>query len=1478
MERSVLVRLRANISDYRSQMDAAGKAGQKVGKDTAKGGADAAAGMDKAAAAAKRAAKSTTEAGTAGQKAKSGLDGAGKAAKTAAQGLDQTAKTSKNAAAGLDGTAKSSKKAADGLDQTAKSSKKTADETRKIPESTAPATTALGRLSESALKNRDAWDTSGRAVAGAGALIAGALVLTAKAAIDWESSWAGVTKTIDGTPEQLSEIEAGLRGMARVLPATHGEIAAVAEAAGQLGVRTEDILGFTKVMVDLGETTNLTADEAATSIAQLMNVMGTAPGKVTNLGSTLVELGNNGASTERQIVQMAQRIAGAGAIVGASEADVLALANALASVGIEVEAGGSAISGVLVKMAEAVETNNKKLATFAQVAGMSADEFSTAFRTDPIAALDMFVLGLGEMDAAGGNVFGTLNDLTLGEIRTRDALLRLAAGGDILTTSLEDGARAWEQNNALAEEAGKRYDTTAAQLSMARNSVNDAAISIGDTMLPVLASLAETTATAFGWFADLPGPLQAIVASGGALVAVLSLAGGGFLLLFPRIVETHKALRELNVVAPRAAGFLRGLGRATVVASGLMLVASAIDAIAGAGESGVKDIEATTRALLKLGEGGDDADAALDTLFADLDNHFLIGGQGVDTFADALDRIFSPSVAQRYSDFSNAALHVVTLGQAFGESSDELANARDVMENVDTALANLIEGGNLEEFEGSFAALVAAADAEGISLEQLMTLLPQVAEAQEGLKNQQDLGTSASERATSALEDQAAAAGMLPEEYEEAAKGVRDMVESWAESLASAVDPLGAWETANQRAAETAAEAAGAGKEAWQDFADGVSASFDQYLAELAKQVEAQQNWQTNLALIADKVTPAVMGALIEMGPAAAPLIQEMVDGTTEQFDQLNTLLPQSLADTQLGIADELRKWNQVASTIAEMFGQDVATNIAVGIGTGQTTVAAALAELGLGIEEAIPGTVTVGVELETVDFHTEVTTVQDTLAVLRGEKPTVTVDMAPTPFNDKFVGVNEDIAWLGSQTPTPLVDIAPAPFYLGLGTVSTAVDELDAETPTPTANLHITELLNRSREANGYLTNLDGERPTPVADLDFYGVSSGVQTAQGVIDGLHGKTVDAEARTRGTNLVSNLLDTINALYSKTVQVTVNYKQTGTVPKSNATGTQNFEGGLTWVGEEGPELLALPRGSRIWSSPESRQLASSITTTVGDVAASRNSITVGGMPGVGVDLNGMLQDTGAAVVMFGAATDTDRQALESAGWQGSAGESLAGLDAAMGRSTAAFDQLAARTVEIAARLRAPAVTAGRSPAPNGFAPADRPNGKAPLNLTQRYARDMLAAIKSGKRVEEDFAWAGMGEYSDDLRFALMDGLGNVDISDYTPAEWHQMIANFLQRYLNNTAAARSSRPLNIMGNGSAETNWYSPTLTLPTAGGDASLAALVDALTGGTARSGAGRGGNVYQIQAPTTAAGDLIEAAQKAQRRADALSGFGVS
>ena len=473
----------------------------------------------------------------------------------------------------------------------------------------AKATRDFGSEAEKLSQQREAFERLGRGALIAGGAITAATALSVKAAIDWESAWAGVTKTVDGNAQEMAVLEEQLRSLTAVLPATHDEIAGVAEAAGQLGVQRENVAEFTKTMIDLAETTNLTADEAATSIAQLMNVMQTAPDDVDNLGAALVALGNDGASTERDIVQMAQRIAGAGEIVGLTEADVLAFANALASVGIEAEAGGTALSKIMTDIAVSVSEGGAELELFAEVAGMTSDEFSVAFKDAPADAIASFLEGLGKINAAGGDVFGTLTELGQSDVRVRQALLGMANSGDLLRKSLELGSEAWEDNLALIEEARKRYATTEAQIQIAQNSIRDAAIDLGTVFLPMVADGAEAISGLAQGFSDLPDPVQGIVGLLGGAAGAVGLVGGTALLAVPKIAEFKAALHAMNTT----------VGKVSLIGGGAVVALTALVAVVGS--LAQRHAEARQRAenyAQALEQGGDAARTlAVDNLAAE---------------------------------------------------------------------------------------------------------------------------------------------------------------------------------------------------------------------------------------------------------------------------------------------------------------------------------------------------------------------------------------------------------------------------------------------------------------------------------------------------------------------------------------------------------------------------------------------------------------------------------------------------------------------------------------------------------------------------------------------------------------------------------------------------------------------------------------------------------------------------------------------
>lgn len=326
-------------------------------------------------------------------------------------------------------------------------------------------------------------------------LLAGAGVAV-KAAIDYESAFAGVKKTVDGTPQQFAQLSTSIREMAKEMPSSAVEIAHVAEAAGQLGVPIGAIKDFSKTMINLGVSTNLSSEEAASSIAKIGNIMqvsgkdlGTWSG---HFGSAVVDLGNHFATTERDIVEMTNRLAAGGKLAGLTTPEILGLATAMSSVGIEAEAGGTAMNQTLTGIGKAVAGVGKgassKLKLIAQTAGMTAEEFSQAWKQKPAEALQAFIKGLQRAHDEGKNMDGILSDLGMKGIRQGNMLKSLALASDRMGEAVSRSNTAWKENNALTNEASKRYETTESQLKIFKNKLTDIAIEFGGPLLKALNS------------------------------------------------------------------------------------------------------------------------------------------------------------------------------------------------------------------------------------------------------------------------------------------------------------------------------------------------------------------------------------------------------------------------------------------------------------------------------------------------------------------------------------------------------------------------------------------------------------------------------------------------------------------------------------------------------------------------------------------------------------------------------------------------------------------------------------------------------------------------------------------------------------------------------------------------------------------------------------------------------------------------------
>lgn len=486
------------------------------------------------------------------------------------------------------------------------------------------AKTPWDNFAKGADKVASAAESAGKKMTVVSTAIVAAGTYSAKAAIEFESAFTGVKKTVDGTAEQLESLKQGIIDMSKELPASTTEISAVAEAAGQLGIKTDDILSFTRVMIDLGEATNLSADEAATALAKFANVVKMDAANYDRLGSTIVALGNNFATTEADIVSMATRLASTGEVVGLSEAQIMAIATALSSVGIEAEAGGSAVSKLLKQMEVAVQmygtasqtinatgyslrelelmaslnskefkgvaeslgltttelknymSNASSLEQFANVAGVSADQFIQAWGTDAVGALSMFIGGLNDTERTGKSAVELLNEMGLTEVRLSNAVLSLASSDGVLTSALETSNAAWDQNNALTNEATQRYATTESRIAMMKNTISALAVSFGEKLLPIIESAVAKISELAEKFNGLSDSQQQTIIKVAAVVAAI----GPALLAFSKLASGASTVATIIGKVSGAIAGAGGLsGVLSAVCSPVGLVVAAIAAL-----------------------------------------------------------------------------------------------------------------------------------------------------------------------------------------------------------------------------------------------------------------------------------------------------------------------------------------------------------------------------------------------------------------------------------------------------------------------------------------------------------------------------------------------------------------------------------------------------------------------------------------------------------------------------------------------------------------------------------------------------------------------------------------------------------------------------------------------------------------------------------------------------------------------------------
>ena len=715
-----------------------------------------------------------------------------------------------------------------------------------------------------------------------------ALVECASAAMEFENGMAGVKRTTGITGQELDELGNYFKNLSTEIPITTKELTDIATTAGQLGVKgKENIQQFTEVMAKLATTTDLTADTAATMLAQFANITGIDDYE--RMGSVVASLGDATATTATKVVEMSQGIAATGTLAGMSATDIMAISAAVGSLGIEAAAGSTAMSTLISTLYKATQSGGEKLQTFASVAGMTAGEFKAAWENDAVGALDAFIRGLNDTERNGMSAIMILDELGITNVRQTKAILGLASAGDLLTSTIEQGNRAWEENTALNEKAGIMFDTMKAKMQTLDNATNNLKIAIGDALAPAIIKLAEGGQKAIEGITQFvqehPNATAALTAIASGIVGVTTaIAGAKAAYKALDLLGMTGALDSISAAAAAAGGGISGLGAAL----------GAIAVPAGIAASALLSVFTIVERCRDLEDIG-----------------FLGEGHKIEEYAQNVEN-YKTQIEQLQQEYDNLAA-----------CGGDLTMVQDALSLAQVGLTHATE--EYEEAQkGATEATEAAADAAEeladtdahaqAAAEELTMALDEIAQAYK----------DAYDEARESLEGQIGLFDAYAAEISEDTDTAKEMLDLWAQQTAN----LAAYTENLEKAARY-----GLDDGLVRSLADGSTQSAG-YLATIIGEIERCEEGTGTLGTSAEEAVAAFNSSFEKTSEAKDKLAETMA--------AINTGLEESLAlmEQQASEVNFDGFWDAVDNAFANVgvSFEDIGLNIGAGMKTGIET------------------------------------------------------------------------------------------------------------------------------------------------------------------------------------------------------------------------------------------------------------------------------------------------------------------------------------------------------------------------------------------------------------------------------------------------------------------------------------------------------------------------------------------------------------
>lgn len=430
---------------------------------------------------------------------------------------------------------------------------------------------------------------------------------------DFDEGLANIAKTTKLTIEGARELSTELLNIDTRTSVS--ELQELATAAGRLGIEGQDnIVGFVtaadKAFVSLGDDLGGTADEIATTLGKISSLFGGEDefgiqGGIERTGSAINELSANSKAAAPAILDFTTRLAGVATQANISQQDVMSLGALFDASGQSIEVAATTLNKLLPKLASEQEK-------YAEVAGLTAEEFSLMLENAPIEALKAVAKGASSSKDGLAGLVETLGDFGVDSARASGIVGILASETEELTRLQGLANNAYEENTSLQDEFALKNETNIALLEKLKKEWDKQILGIGGTtkasnafktavkfLTENLSSILSVTFKLTKAWVVYKATVLAVNSANKASVALMSLQKTGLKSLFI-------SQRATTAATTSAAVAQTGLNTAMkanpigLLVSGLFLLADAL----GVFNSGLEDSAKTLREIkAELAEG-----------------------------------------------------------------------------------------------------------------------------------------------------------------------------------------------------------------------------------------------------------------------------------------------------------------------------------------------------------------------------------------------------------------------------------------------------------------------------------------------------------------------------------------------------------------------------------------------------------------------------------------------------------------------------------------------------------------------------------------------------------------------------------------------------------------------------------------------------------------------------------------------------------